>query len=107
MRSAELPWAARRGWVPVVGSGIAVLAGRDDESPTAFRTGAIVLPLDRWMARRSAMVGLEVAITASLVDLLPTPPTAVVVIPSEVDFSTVVEQVRVVARGLLDADDEM
>jgi hypothetical protein len=53
------------------------------------------------------MVGLEVAITASLVDLLPTPPTAVVVIPSEVDFSTVVEQVRVVARGLLDADDEM
>jgi hypothetical protein len=91
----------------VVGSGIAVLAGRDDECPTALRTGAMVLPLDRRVARRSAVVGLEVAITASLVDLLPAPPSAVVVIPSEVDFSSVAEQVRGVACSLLDADDEM
>lgn len=107
MRSVELSWAARRGWVPVVGSDIAVLAGRDDERPTALRTGAMVLPLDRRVARRSAVVGMEVAITASLIDLLPAPPTAVLVIPSEVDFGTVVEQVRGVACSLLDADDEM
>ncbi len=107
MRSVELPSAARLRWVPVVGSGIAVLAGRDDARPTALRTGAMVLPLDRRVARRSAVVGLEVAITASLIDLLPTPPTAVVVVPSEVDFTTVAEQVRGVAGSLLDADDEM
>lgn len=91
----------------MVGSDIAVLAGRDDEHPTALRAGAMVLPLDRRVARRSAVVGLEVAITASLVELLPAPPTAVVVVPSEVDFSSVVEQVRRVACGLLELDDGM
>jgi hypothetical protein len=107
MRSAELSWAARRGWVPVVGSGVAVLAGRDDARPTTLRTGAMVLPLDRRVAHRSGVVGVEVATTASLTDLLPTPPTAVVVVPSEVDFPSIAEQVGGVARGLLDPDDEM
>jgi hypothetical protein len=91
-------------WAPVGGSGIAVLAGRDDERPAALRAGAMVLPLDRRVARRSAVVGLEVAVTARLLDLLPTPPTAVVVIPSEVDFTAHVSEVGRVARGLFRVD---
>jgi hypothetical protein len=67
----------------------------------------MVLPLDRRVARRSAVVGAEVATTATLADLLPMPPTAVVVVPSEVDFPAIAERVGSVARGLLAPDDEM
>lgn len=81
-----------------------VLAGRDDARPTALRPGAMVFPLDRRVAHRSNVVGLEVAVTASLVDLLPTPPTAVVVVPSEVAIGSVVDQVRHVVCKLLELD---
>jgi hypothetical protein len=89
---------------PVQSSWAAVLAGRDEQRPTALRPGAMVFPLDRRVARRSAMVGLEVAVTAGLADLLPTPPTAVVVVPPEVVFDEVVDEVRHVACGLLELD---
>lgn len=94
-------WAARRGWVPPAGSGIAVLASRDG----ATLRGATVLPLDRRIAHRQAMVGLEVAVTARLVDLLPLPPTAVIVVASGVDLGTVVAEVRHVACRLLELDE--
>ena len=104
--TAEATLVARRGWDPVVGSGVAVLAGRDDDHPRALRLGPTVLPLDRRAARRFPMVGAEVAVTASLLELLPTPPTVAVVVPSEVDFSTVVDEVRHISCALLELDEE-
>lgn len=104
--AAAETWAVGQDWRPVVGSGVAVLAGRDDENPTALRVGPTVLPLDRRVARRTAVVGLEVAVTGSLVDLLPTPPTAVVVVPSDVDFGPVVDTVQHVACALLELSDD-
>jgi hypothetical protein len=92
-----------RGWAPVPGSGIAVLAGRGAE-PSPSRTGATVFPLDRRASRRIPVVGLEVAVTASLVDVLPIPPAAIIVVPYQADFAGVAEQVRDVACGLLDLD---
>src|SRR3954471_21801084 len=98
------PQSAQAAWAPVAGSGIAVLAGRDYEHPAPLRAGAMVLPLDRRLARRTAAVGLEVSVTARLCELLPGPPTAVIAVPSEVDFGSVVDEVRHVACSLLELD---
>jgi hypothetical protein len=98
------PQSAQAAWAPVAGSGIAVLAGRDYEHPAPLRAGAMVLPLDRRLARRTSAVGLEVSVTARLCELLPGPPTAVIAVPSEVDFGSVVDEVRHVACSLLELD---
>ena len=87
---------------PIGGSSVAVLA----RGAGGVRPGATVLPLDRRVAHRSGAVGLEVAVTASLTGLLPTPPTAVVVVPSEVDLAGVVDEVRFVACAMLELDSD-
>jgi hypothetical protein len=99
-RPAE-SWAVRGSGSGQGVSGVAVLAGRDDDRPGALRPGPMIFPLDRRVAPRSAVVGLEVATTARLVELLSLPPTVAVAVPSDVDLEGVVDQVRDVACALL------
>jgi hypothetical protein len=82
-----------------VGSDISVLAGRDGHG--SLRLGARVFPLSRWMARRHAMVGAEVAVTATLLDQLPTSPAVVIVVAPGVAADTVVDQLLPAAHGML------
>jgi hypothetical protein len=80
------------------GSDISVLAGVSGE---AQRLGVRVFPLKRWMARRHALVGAEVGVTASLVDLLPVGATVVMVVEPGVELEVVVEEVLAAANGVL------
>ena len=88
------------------GSDISVLAG----TPTGrhgrgeLRLGARVFPLRRWMARRHAVVGAEVAVTARLLDQLPVCPTVVIVVAPDVAADTVVVELLAAAHGMLPAD---
>ena len=82
------------------GSEISVLAGALGDGP-ALRLGARVFPLGRWMARRHATVGAEVAVTASLLGQLPIDPTVVLVVAPDVPASAVVEQLLAAAHGML------
>jgi hypothetical protein len=82
------------------GSNISVLAGQDDGTP---RLGARVFALERWMARRHAVVGAEVAVTASLLDLLPTSPTVVVAVAPDVSVGTVMDRLLPAAHSMLPA----
>lgn len=84
------------------GTDISVLADAlpEREGP-ALRLGARVFPLRRWMARRHAVVGAELAVTASLLDQLPTGPTVVIVVAPEVAADTVVDQLLPAAHGML------
>src|SRR2546430_7095678 len=100
--SAESSWPAGDGWIPCTGSGIVVLARREGERP---HPGALVYPLDRRLAGRAGLVGVEVAVTANLIELLRIPPTAVVVATPDVDFADVVDEVRRAVVGLLDLDE--
>ncbi|HEY0453997.1 hypothetical protein [Actinophytocola sp.] len=85
------------------GTDISVLASAlPDRDGPALRLGARVFPLRRWMARRHAVVGAEVAVTASLLDQLPTGPTVVIVVAPEVAADTVVDQLLPAAHGMLD-----
>ncbi len=79
---------------------IFVLADAQEEQ-RGLRLGARVLPLRRWMAGRHATVGAEVAVTASLLDRLPTGPTAVIVVAPDVPVFSVVDQVLPAAHGML------
>jgi hypothetical protein len=91
-----------------VGSDISVLAGvpADRDGRGALRLGARVFPLRRWMARRHAVVGAEVAVTATLLDQLPTSPTVVIVVAPGVAAATVVDQLLPAAHGMLTAPGE-
>jgi hypothetical protein len=86
------------------GSDISVLAATPAErvgGPTGLRLGARVFPLSRWMARRHALVGAEVGVTASLLDQLPVAPTVVLVVAPEVEVGGMVEQLLGAAHGML------
>lgn len=80
-----------------VGSTVSVLAG----STGSLRLGVRVFPLARWMARRHALVGAEVGVTASLADQLPVAPTVVIVVEPDVDVDTVVDELLPAAHGML------
>ncbi len=91
---------------PAAGAGpdISVLAGIPGEASSghgALRLGARVFPLRRWMARRIPMVGTEVAVTASLLDQLPSGPTVVIVVAPDVAADAVVDQLLPAAHGML------
>ncbi|MCT2585787.1 hypothetical protein [Actinophytocola gossypii] len=79
------------------GARISVLAG----APGFPRLGASVFPLAHWMARRHALVGAEVGVTAGLLDRLPVPPTVVIVVEPDVDAGTVVDRLLPAAHGML------
>ncbi|OLF17376.1 hypothetical protein [Actinophytocola xanthii] len=86
------------------GSDISVLAATRSErvgGRAGLRLGARVLPVGRWMARRHALVGAEVGVTASLLDQLPVAPTVVIVVAPEVEVDDVVEQLLTAAHGML------
>ncbi|MFL6122739.1 hypothetical protein [Actinophytocola sp.] len=55
-----------------------------------LRTGIRIVPLTRSLARRPAVVGAEVAVTARLVDQLPLARSLVVVVPPEIPASSCV-----------------
>jgi hypothetical protein len=55
-----------------------------------LRTGVRIVPLTRSLARRPAVVGAEVAVTASLADRLPLARSVVVVVPPEMPASSCV-----------------
>lgn len=80
------------------GSDISVLAG----VPDGLRLGAQIFPLKRWMARRQAVVGAEIAVTASLLDHLPTSPSVVVVVAPDIAADAVVEPLLQAAHGMLE-----
>jgi hypothetical protein len=84
------------------GSNISVLTSEGDGTP---RLGARVFPLERWMARRHAVVGAEVAVTASLLGLLPASPTVVMVVAPDVTVGAVVDRLLPAACGMLPAGD--
>jgi hypothetical protein len=89
-----------------VGSNISVLAGAS-AGRGALRLGARIFPLDAGPARRHAMVGAEVAVTASLLGRLPTVPTVVIVVAPGVAADAVVDRLLPAAHGMLfppDAD---
>lgn len=91
------------------GSDISVLAGVSTDPDTGclpLQRGARVFRLDRWMARRHAVVGAEVAVTASLLDQLPTSPTVVIVVAPGVATGTVVDELLAAAHGVLAQADE-
>ncbi len=95
------------GWLggapPELDSEVAVLAA--PAAPQAgMRLGARIFPLKRWMARHRALVGAEVAITATLLDQLPTSPAIVVVVAPGITPQSVVDQLRPAVRGMLDLD---
>src|SRR5438045_9703237 len=98
--SAESTSAAGAGWAPFTGSGIVVLGGREQ-----LRPAAMVYPLDRRLSGRAGTVGLEVAVTASVAELLRIPPTAVIVATAEADFADVVTEVQRAVVGVLGLDD--
>jgi hypothetical protein len=79
------------------GTRISVLAG----GPGSLRLGARVFPLAHWMARRHALVGAEVGVTAGLLDRLPVPPTVVIVVEPDVDPDAVVDRLLPAAHGML------
>jgi hypothetical protein len=87
------------------GSDISVLAGAGTgrHGRGELRLGARVFPLRRWMARRHAVVGAEVAVTARLLDQLPVSPTVVIVVAPDVAVSTVVDELVPAAHGMLPA----
>lgn len=89
--SDELPAAG-------VGSNVSVLAGASSGTP---RLGARVFPLDGRLARRHAVVGVEVAVTASLLDQLPTGPAVVIVVAPGVAADAVVDRLLPAAHGML------
>ena len=87
---------------PDGGPEISVLAGTSGgRDGPALRLGARVFPLGRWMARRHATVGAEVAATASLLGQLPTGPTVVLVMAPDVAVTAVVDQLLTAALGML------
>lgn len=73
-----------KSWSDASGSEITLLAPWQADEPAVLRAGVTVFPLDERVARRSGTVGAELALTARLLDLLPTNPTAVVVIAADV-----------------------
>jgi hypothetical protein len=86
---------------------ISVLAGAPGERDgPSLRLGARVFPLGRWMARRHATLGAEVAVTASLLGQLPIDPTAVLVVAQDVPASAVVDQLLAAAAGMLTGQDD-
>lgn len=80
------------------GSDVSVLAAAGGAS---LRLGARVFPLKRWMARRHALVGAEVGVTAGLLDQLPVGPTVVMVVAPEVEIDVVIDQLLSAAHGML------
>lgn len=88
------------------GTDITVLAGGTGTSTGAggLRLGARVFPLRGWMARRHAMVGAEVAVTAALRDQLPAGPTVVIVVAPDADAGAVVDRLLPAAHGMLAHD---
>ncbi|HWM07519.1 MAG TPA: hypothetical protein VNP92_34745, partial [Actinophytocola sp.] len=97
--TAPPPTAARSDVPAEAGSDVSVLAGRTPRG--ALRLGARLFPLRRWMARRPAAVGAEVALTASLLDQLPTGPTVVLVVSPGVDVASIVDQLLLAVPGTL------
>lgn len=96
----ELPAERSGGAPPELDSEVTVLA----TAQAGMRLGARIFPLKRWMARRRGMVGAEVAVTASLLDQLPTSPAIVVVVSPGVGPESVVDQLRPAVRGMLGLD---
>lgn len=85
------------------GSDISVLAGAAGRHGRGeLRLGARVFPLRRWMARRHAVVGAEVAVTARLLDQLPVSPTVVIVVAPGVAVGGVINELLAAAHGMLD-----
>jgi len=82
------------------GSDISVLAGALG-GHGELRLGARVFPLRRWMARRHAVVGAEVAVTARLLEALPVSPTVVIVVAPDVAVDGVVTDLLAAAHGML------
>lgn len=85
------------GQVAEHGSDVSVLA----PGGASLRLGARVFPLKRWMARRHAVVGAEVGVTASLLDQLPLGRTVVIVVAPEVEVEVVIDQLLSAAHGML------
>lgn len=83
------------------GSDVSVLAADGVRQRPGLRLGARVFPLRRWMARRHGVFGAEVAVTASLLDQLPTGPTVVIVVAPEIEVDGVVGQLLDAAHGML------
>jgi hypothetical protein len=81
-------------------SDVSVLA-----STPSLRLGARVFPLKRWMARRHAVVGAEIGVTASLLDQLPVGRSVVIVVAPEVEADAVVDQLLPAAHGMLAPDE--
>ena len=67
----------------------------------ALRAGIRVFTLGRWMARRPAVVGDEVAVTARLLDQLPVVPAVVVVVAPGVAVQSCVDDLLPGVRGML------
>ena len=69
----------------------------------ALRAGMRVFTLARWMARKPAVVGAEVAVTARLLDQLPVAPAVVVVVAPDVAVQSCVDDLLPGVRGMLGA----
>lgn len=82
-------------------SDVSVLIGGEH----TLRLGARVLPLRHWMARRHAMVGAEVGVTASVLDQLPLRPAVVIVVEPDAEVDTVVAELLTAALGMLGGDE--
>jgi hypothetical protein len=100
---SEVPAGRPGGDPPERDSEVTVLAAPAG-AQAGMRLGARIFPLERWMARRRAVVGAEVAVTASLLDQLPTSPAIVVVVAPGVAPQSVVDQLWPPVRGMLDLD---
>lgn len=100
---SEVPAGRPGGDPPELDSEVTVLAA-SAAAQAGMRLGARIFPLKRWMSRRRGIVGAEVAVTASLLDQLPTSPTIVVVVSPGVAPPSVVDQLWPAVRGMLDLD---
>lgn len=67
----------------------------------ALRAGVRVFTLGRWMARRPAIVGDEIAVTARLLDQLPVAPAVVVAVAPDVAVQSCVDELLPGVRGML------
>jgi hypothetical protein len=75
---------------------VTVLAARGDR----LQAGARLFPLTRALARQRAVVGAEVAVTASLLDQLPLARSAVVVVPPDMSPESCVDSL-LAASGMV------
>lgn len=100
---SEVPAGRPGGDPPELDSEVTVLAA-PAMAHAGMRLGARIFPLKRWMAQRRAVVGAEVAVTASLLDQLPTSPSIVAVVARGIAPESIVDQLWPAVRGMLGLD---